>query len=276
MYVIIIIKLLLIIIIIYYKIEIVEFYITMRGESRVSRLKVMAVLVGVCILAGCGSVSENKEITEDQTATTVTNDSGSSTNDGENKEGQTNEPSGKETETAAEVKEVEAANTANEANEATEATETVKKEEKEEPKESKQTQEVKEAIAANKAANTAVKGSIMNNNEPDAPAANDAGKAEMEKAVKEIRSLAKDLKQKAENGNTEEVKAIAGQIIQAWDAVKSDIKAGVADMYTFLDEKITLLAEQTKAEEIDMEAVIQIDYQLYQGFRQLAERLGIE
>ncbi|RCW42256.1 hypothetical protein [Paenibacillus prosopidis] len=244
-----------------------------------NRLKVMAVLVGICILAGCGSVSENKEITEDQTATTVTNDSGSSTNDGENKEGQINEPSGKVTETAAEVKEAEAANTAKDANEATEATEakeTVKKEEIEEPKESKPTQEVKEAIAANKAANAAVKGSIMNNNEPDAPAAKDAGNAEMETAVKEIRSLAKDLKQAAENGNTEEIKAIAGQIIQAWDALKSDIKSDVPDMYTFLDEKITVLAEQTNASEIDMEAVIQIDYQLYQGFRQLAEKLGIE
>lgn len=276
---IIIIKFLLIIIIICFKIEIVEIYITMRGKSRVNRLKVMAVLVGICILAGCGSVSENKEITEDQTATTVTNDSGSSTNDGENKEGQINEPSGKVTETAAEVKEAEAANTAKDANEATEATEakeTVKKEEIEEPKESKPTQEVKEAIAANKAANAAVKGSIMNNNEPDAPAAKDAGNAEMETAVKEIRSLAKDLKQAAENGNTEEIKAIAGQIIQAWDALKSDIKSDVPDMYTFLDEKITVLAEQTNASEIDMEAVIQIDYQLYQGFRQLAEKLGIE
>ncbi|MGM0884105.1 MAG: hypothetical protein ACQEXQ_24095 [Bacillota bacterium] len=241
-----------------------------------SRLKVMAVLMCVCILAGCGSVSENKEITEDQTATTVTNDSGLSTNDGENKEGQTNEPSGKVTETAAEVKEAEAANTAKDANEATEAKETIKKEEIEEPKESKPTQEVKEAIAANKAANTAVKGSIMNDNEPDAPAAKDAGNAEMETAVKEIRSLAKDLKQKAENGETEEVKAIAGQIIKAWDALKSDIKSDVPDMYTFLGEKITVLAEQTNAAEIDMEAVIQIDYQLYQGFRQLAEKLGIE
>lgn len=239
----------------------------------------MAVLVCVCILAGCSSASENKEILGDQTAKTVTNDSGLSANDGGNKEEQTSESSAKETETAAEVKEAEAAKAATEASEASEATEakeTVKKEEKAEPKETKQTQEVKEAIAANKAANTAVKGSIMNNNEPDAPAVKDAGIAEMEKAVKEIRSLAKDLKQKAEDGDTEAVKAISGQIIQAWDALKSDIKSNVPDMYTFLDEKIAVLAEQTNVEEIDMEAVIQIDYQLYQGFRQLAEKLGIE
>jgi hypothetical protein len=233
----------------------------------------MAVLVFVFILAGCGSVSENKEILGDQTATTVANDSGLSANDGGNKGEQANESSVKDTETAAEVKEVEAAKAAKDENE---AKETVKKEEKEEPKDSKQTQEVKKASAANKAANTAVGGSILNKNESDAPAAKDAGNAEMEKAVKEIRSLAKDLKQKAENGDTEEVKAISSQIIQAWDALKSDVKSDVPDMYTFLDEKITMLAEQTKAEEIDMEAVIQIDYQLYQGFRQLAEKLGIE
>ncbi|CAM4006887.1 hypothetical protein L1N85_09535 [Paenibacillus alkaliterrae] len=237
------------------------------------QLYVMAVLVCVIILAGCGSESENKEDLGDHTVTTVTNDSGLSTNDGGDKEEQTNESRAEETEAAAEVKEVEESKAAKDE---TEVKETVEKEEKEEPKQSKQTQEVKKAIAANKAANTAVGGSIMNKKEQDAPAAKDAGKAGMEKAVKEIRSLAKDLKQKAENGDTEEVKAIAGQIIQAWDAVKSDIKAGVADMYTFLDEKITNLAEQTKAEEIDMEAVIQIDYQIYQGFRQLAEKLGIE
>lgn len=245
-----------------------------------SRLNVMAVLVCVCILAGCGSVSENKEVPGEQTATkvTVTNDSGSSTNDGENKEGQTNESSTKNTETAAEaeVKEAEAAKAAKEVDKANEVKETAKTEEKEEPKESKKNQEVKKAIAANKAANSAVGGSIMNKNETDAPAVKNTDKAEIEKAVKEIRSLAKDLKQKAEDGDTQEVKVFAGQINKAWDAVKPDIKASVADMYTFLDEKITLLAEQTDAEEIDLEAVIQIDYQIYQGFRQLAEKLGIE
>lgn len=236
----------------------------------------MAVLVCIFILAGCGSESDNKEALGIHKATTVTNDSGSSTNDGENKEEKTDELQAKEAETAAEVKEVEEAKAAKEANEANEVKETAKKEEKEELKPSKQTQEVKKAIAANKAANAAVGGSIMNKNEPDAPAVKDTDKAGIEKAVKEIRSLAKDLKQQAEGGDTAEVKAIAGQIIQAWDAVKSDIKASAADMYPFLDEKITKLAEQTNAEEIDLEAVIQIDYQIYQGFRQLAEKLGIE
>lgn len=285
---IIIINFMLIIIIIYSKIEFVEFYIAMGRESRVRQLYILAVLACVFILAGCGSASGNKEDLGDHTATTVTNDSGLSSNDGENKEEQTDEPQVKEAESAAEVKEVkeineaEAAKAATEATEATEVKETVKKEEKVEPKETKQTkqtkqtQEVKEALAANKAANAAVKGSIMNNNEPDAPAVKDAGTAGMVKAVKEIRSLAKDLKQKAEDGDAEAVKAISGQIIQAWDALKSDIKSDVPDMYTFLDEKIKVLAEQTNAAEIDMEAVIQIDYQLYQGFRQLAEKLGIE
>lgn len=241
-----------------------------------SQWSIMAVLVCVCLLTGCGSASENKEVSGEHTATAVTNDSEISSNDGEVKEGQINEPQAKETETAVEVKEVvEEPKAANDAD-ANEAKEPVKTEEKEEPKESKQNQEVKKATAANKATNTAVGGSILNKNEPAAPAAKDAGKAEMEKAVKEIRSLAKDLKQKAEGGETEQVKAIAGQIIQAWDDVKSDIKAGVPDMYPFLDEKITKLAELTNAEEIDMEAVLQIDYQLYQGFRQLAEKLGIE
>lgn len=243
---------------------------------------VLAVLACVFILAGCGSAAENKEISDNQTAVTAETDSETTSNDSI-KEEVTSEPSTDETEKAAEVKEAvavkeaEAVKETEAAKETTEVKETaVKTETKAQQKESKQTKGVQKATEANKETNEAVVGSIMSKAETKAPAAKTADKADVEKAVTEIRVLVKDLKQKAEAGSTEEVKTIAGQIIKAWDAVKSDIKTADAESHTFLDEKMTKLAEQTGMADIDLEVVMQTDYQIYQGFRQLTEKLGIE
>ncbi|MDQ6421983.1 hypothetical protein RB620_21365 [Paenibacillus sp. LHD-117] len=193
------------------------------------------------------------------------------------KEEASTEPSTNETEKAAEVKEAEAAKETEATKATTETKETVvKTEKKAETKVSKQTKEIQKATVTNKETNEAVVGSIMNKTETKAPAVKAADKADIEKAVTVIRTLVKDLKQKAEESSAEEVKTLAGQIIKAWDALKSDVKTADAESYTFLDEKITKLTEQIGMDPIDLEAVMQTDYQIYQGFRQLAEKLGIE
>jgi hypothetical protein len=46
-------------------------------------------------------------------------------------------------------------------------------------------------------------------------------------------------------------------------------------MIAFIDEKIAKLKEYKDAESIDQAAVLQLDYELYQAFRQLADKLGV-
>lgn len=152
----------------------------------------------------------------------------------------------------------------------------LKKEETEvkETKESKQTNEVKKASEENKAVNKTVVDSILNKNENDTPAAKDDRAVRAGEIVAEMRSLAKDLKQQAEDKDTAQIKTSAGQMAEGWDSVKSDIQALAPEMYTFLDDKLTKLAELASSEEIDMEAILQLDYQIYQGFRQLSDHLN--
>ncbi|QYR19449.1 hypothetical protein KZ483_16140 [Paenibacillus sp. sptzw28] len=241
------------------------------------QLVIMTVLA--FILAGCSSASENSKASGDSKGAVVTDDSAASANDGEKAEGKSEETSAQVTE-AKGTEEVKEAGEGTTVTNVTDTKETAAKEvEKEQPastKGTKQTKEINKAVVENKETNAAVTGSIMDKKEPNPPSAADAGKKAMEESVKNIRTLAKDLKQKAEAGDAEGVKMTAAQTLQSWDNVKNDIKSAAADMYSFLDEKMTKLAEQIKAEEIDMEAVIQIDYQIYQGFRQLAEKMGIE
>ncbi|MDF2837986.1 MAG: hypothetical protein K0Q63_3626, partial [Paenibacillus sp.] len=46
------------------------------------------------------------------------------------------------------------------------------------------------------------------------------------------------------------------------------------DMSEFLQEKIARLSGLLSNEPIDSEAVLQLDYELYQAFRQLADKAG--
>jgi hypothetical protein len=141
---------------------------------------------------------------------------------------------------------------------------------------SKVSKAVIEAKEANKASNTVVVDSIMDRSEKtEQPVTEkDTLTAKMNIEISLMKSLAKDLKQKAESNDTAQVKEIAGQIEQAWGSVKSDVQAKFPDMYNFLDDKLTELAEKTNSTQIDMKAVVQLDYQIYQGCRQLSEKLN--
>jgi hypothetical protein len=246
------------------------------GYLKVKQLVIVTVLA--FIMAGCSSANENSKASGDDKAAAVTGNSAASSNVGEKVEGQTDETSEQVTEVKGteEVKEAEEGTTVTNVTDTKETADKVEKEQPASTKGTKQSKEVNKAVVENKETNTAVTGSIMDKKEPSPSAAADTSKAAMEESVKKIRTLAKDLKQKAEAGDADGVKTTAAQTLQSWNSVKNDIKSAAADMYPFLDERMTKLAEQIKAEELDMEAVIQIDYQIYQGFRQLAEKLGIE
>ncbi|MBW5447968.1 hypothetical protein GE107_18085 [Cohnella sp. CFH 77786] len=150
------------------------------------------------------------------------------------------------------------------------AAEEVKKEEKE----AKPTSAAEKAAVENKEASSAVKDSIMEKSAGGAPEKKDDRATRAAEAVAGLKSLAKDLKQKAEDQDAAQVQSIAGEMAKNWDSVKPDVQTLAPDMVSFLGEKMAKLAELTGSDKIDMDALLQLDYQLYQGFRQLSDQLN--
>jgi DNA polymerase III gamma/tau subunit len=135
-------------------------------------------------------------------------------------------------------------------------------------------EKVQEAKKNNEAVAKAVTDSIMDNGENKA-AASGPEVERLKKAIEDIRGLVKDLKQHAENDDAEKMKEVSSQIVQDWDAMKADVDASYPDMTDFLQEKIVKLNELLTAETIDSQAMLQLDYELYQAFRQLADKAGV-
>jgi len=135
-------------------------------------------------------------------------------------------------------------------------------------------EKVQEAKKNNESVAKAVTDSIMDNGE-DKTAPSGPEVERLKKSIEEIRGLVKDLKQHAENDDAEKMKEVSSQIVQDWDAMKADVDASFPDMTDFLQEKIVKLNELQSAETIDSQAMLQLDYELYQSFRQLADKAGL-
>lgn len=134
---------------------------------------------------------------------------------------------------------------------------------------------VNKSKEANKAANSAIVDSILDKKAKKAIKPDSEAK-DLLKAIMTMRTLTKDFKQKAESKDIAQVKDISEQLTQIWVETSVNIKEKYPDMYPTLNDKLTILAEKTNAAEIDLKEVIQIDYQLYQSFRQLYDRINGE
>jgi|GEM_PF-1225271 len=168
---------------------------------------------------------------------------------------------------------------------ATAATEQKQEEKKEEkkpeavqaekkPSKQKVEKKVEEAAKSNAAINQAVTDSIMDNID-DKAAVKSADHEKLKKAIEQIRAQIKDLKQDADSNDAERMKASAALIIESWDSMKADVKSAAPSMVDFLSEKVNGLNAVKDAEIVDQETVLQLDYELYQAFRQLADKLGV-
>lgn len=134
-------------------------------------------------------------------------------------------------------------------------------------------QKVQEAKKENESVGKAVTDSILDKSNENADSKGKTkNDAQLKTAVDGIRDLVKDLKQHAENGDTAKIVDTSAAIRKAWDGMKADVKASFPDMTDFLQQKIDKLAELEKAETIDAEAILQLDYEMYQAFRQLADK----
>jgi hypothetical protein len=141
---------------------------------------------------------------------------------------------------------------------------------------SKQTksEKIQEAKKNNASVAKAVTDSIMDNGE-DKVAPKNPKADQLKTSIERIRVLVKDLKQHAENGDAKNISDVSSLIAQDWDAMKADVTASYPDMVDFLQEKIDMLNDLQTDEAIDTKAVIQVDYELYQALRQLADKAGV-
>ncbi|CAK4847129.1 unnamed protein product [Aphanomyces euteiches] len=135
-------------------------------------------------------------------------------------------------------------------------------------------QKVQEAKKSNESLGKAVTDSIMNNNK-DKSAVKAPEAIELKKSIEQIRALIKELKQHAETEDTTNMKNVSLQIVKNWEEIKKDVAVSYPDMVEFLQDKIVKLNELQAVETIDSQALLPLDYELYQAFRQLAEKTGL-
>ncbi len=136
-------------------------------------------------------------------------------------------------------------------------------------------EQAKEAKKSNESVGKAVTDSIL-----DKAAGKDASPDEdakrLQASIDQIRQRIKALKKHADEGDAEQIKSVSALIAGDWDGMKPAVAASYPDMTDFLQEKIDLLNELQAAETIDAEAVLRLDYELYQSFRQLADKAGVQ
>jgi hypothetical protein len=144
-----------------------------------------------------------------------------------------------------------------------------------EPEKSSATQASPEKANPKSEANVAVVDSILVKNDkvgkPDTTKA--AEYERLRAAVSAMRTFSKEIKQQAEAEELIQVKAVSEQLAQEWASSKQLVKAGFPDMHEFLDTRIDNLAKLVIAEEVDIKAIVELDYQIYQAFRQLSEKM---
>ncbi|QGQ99118.1 hypothetical protein EHS13_31690 [Paenibacillus psychroresistens] len=134
-------------------------------------------------------------------------------------------------------------------------------------------QTIQAAKKSNESIGKAVTSSIMDKSTKQAT--QKAPEADqLKKSIEQIRALIKDLKQLAETNDSTKMKSVSLQIVQNWEGMKADVAASYPDMVDFLQDKIVLLNELQSGEIIDPKVMLQLDYELYQAFRQLADKIG--
>lgn len=224
------------------------------------RILMLASLALLVFAAGCGSASSSSRyITTEQSAEPSESTSSQSDSiDGEQPEQQ----------------ETDSPSTQVEPPEPTEKAEDKPKEEPSSPSK-KPADKAKEAEKNNVSVGEAVTDSIMDNLKDEESPAESPKAAQLKEPIEKIRSLVKDLKQHAENDDSALMKDASVSIMKDWEAMKADVSASVPDMAEFLDEKMAKLNELIQGDTIDAQAMLQIDYELYQAFRQLADKAGV-
>lgn len=91
--------------------------------------------------------------------------------------------------------------------------------------------------------------------------------------ISDMSSLIKSLKQAVEADETAEAKALVEQMAGLWNAIKADIEAVDEVKFQALQDDLGKLIQATKASKWDKEPLIQLDYKLYQSFRDLKQEL---
>lgn len=149
-----------------------------------------------------------------------------------------------------------------------------KKPEAEQAEKKPSKKKVEEATKNNAAVNQAVTDSIMDNID-DKSAVKSANQEKLKQSIEQIRTQIKELKQYADSNDAEQMKASAASIMKSWESMKADVSSSAPSMVDFLSEKVKGLGDVKDAETVDQAAVLQLDYELYQAFRQLADKLGV-
>lgn len=100
--------------------------------------------------------------------------------------------------------------------------------------------------------------------------------ADTQTGISDMSSLIKSLKQAVEADQTDEAKEYAGQMAGLWNALKPAIETADAAKQQMLQEDLGRLIQAAKAAKWDKELIIQLDYKLYQSFRDIKQKMQVQ
>lgn len=89
----------------------------------------------------------------------------------------------------------------------------------------------------------------------------------------EIIEAVKAYKQAVESDSKEEAAKLAEEMVGLWKAVEEQLKATDQKLHQELAAALTSLLEHTSSESWDRELLIQLDYKLYQGLRDMKQKI---
>lgn len=91
--------------------------------------------------------------------------------------------------------------------------------------------------------------------------------------ISDMSGLIKSLKQAIEGDQVEEAKQFAQQMAGLWNALKADIEAADAAKSQTMQDELSQLIQATNESKWNKEFLIELDYKLYQSFRDLKQQM---
>ncbi|GMK37478.1 hypothetical protein PCCS19_05320 [Paenibacillus sp. CCS19] len=251
------------------------------------RILMLMLAASICLVTGCGSgPSSNRYVGSGEQTTAETELSTTAdTTEEETITEETDAPAADPAETSTSNVETPESDTTTTAADKTATEELAKKNEEEaagtkksdasdaKPSAAKSTQ-AKAAQKNNESTNKAAVGSILNK-ASDKPAETKSAAVDLAGPIEQIRDSVKTLKTAVESEDTAKIAELASQITATWAKIKDSANNAYPDTADFVQEKIDRLSELTSAETLDYKALLQLDYELYQAMRQLADQAGV-
>jgi hypothetical protein len=96
---------------------------------------------------------------------------------------------------------------------------------------------------------------------------------DLQSGLIKMNTFIKDYKKAVEADQADQAKELAMKMAGVWNAIKSEVSAKASEQHAIVEKSLTELLTNAQAKDPDKDLLIQLNYTLYQQFRDLKQLL---